>query len=88
LALGPDDDELREALTVMRTMFEDIAAQGGRRADWFTAKERRETARRLRDLAECRNDRTLRMWLARVADTWDEVFALGRVSKAWTGRTM
>ncbi|MFF3874682.1 hypothetical protein [Streptomyces sp. NPDC001978] len=76
VALGPADDELREALTAIRTLFEDISAHGGRRADWFMAEERRETARRIQDLAERRKDGILRERLAGVTRAWDEAFAV------------
>ncbi|MFD8392540.1 hypothetical protein ACFV2N_25925 [Streptomyces sp. NPDC059680] len=85
LALGPDDDELREALTTTRTLFEDITAHGGRRADWFQEEERRETARLLRDLADRRRDRNLREHLADVARTWDEAFALAPPMRIYDG---
>lgn len=75
VALGADDDKLREALEAARTRFEDIIAEG-RRANWFMDEERRETARRIRDLSERRKDETLRAELAKVADAWDETFAL------------
>ncbi|GAA4016116.1 hypothetical protein [Streptomyces plumbiresistens] len=75
VALGAADDELREALEAARIRFEDIIAEG-RRADWFMDEERRETARRIRDLADRRKDETLRAELTKVADAWDEAFAL------------
>ncbi|MFF3204556.1 hypothetical protein [Streptomyces sp. NPDC002962] len=74
LALGAADDELRNALTAARSSFEDIITQG-RRAPWFEADERRETARSIRDLADRRSDQALRGVLAKVADAWDEAFA-------------
>ncbi|WP_405581469.1 hypothetical protein [Streptomyces sp. NBC_01092] len=75
VALGAADDELREALEAARTRFEDIIAQG-RRADWFMDEKRRETARKIRDLSERRKDEALRVELTKVADAWDETFAL------------
>ncbi|MFI5879426.1 hypothetical protein [Streptomyces sp. NPDC051554] len=75
VALGPADDELREALETARTRFEDIVAEG-RRAPWFMDEERRETGRRILDLAERRSDETLCAELAKVADAWNEAFAL------------
>lgn len=75
VALGADDDKLREALESARTYFEDIVHEG-QRAPWFTDEKRRETARKIRDLAERRSDETLRTELTRVADAWDEAFAL------------
>ncbi|MFI8529054.1 hypothetical protein ACIGMX_02205 [Streptomyces aquilus] len=74
LALGAADDELRDALIAARSSFEDIIAKG-RRAPWFEADERRETARRIRDLAERRKDEALRAELSKVAAAWDEAFA-------------
>ncbi|MGW1063344.1 hypothetical protein ACWD4F_02305 [Streptomyces aureus] len=75
VALGAADKELREALETARSRFEDIVHEG-RRAPWFTDDERRETARRIRDLADRRKDEALRAQLTKVADAWDEAFAL------------
>ncbi|MFJ6895652.1 hypothetical protein [Streptomyces hokutonensis] len=74
LALGAAADELREALITARTRFEDIVA-AGRRADWFTAEERRETGRTIEDLIGRRTDQTLREHLTEVAQAWDQAFA-------------
>ncbi|MEU9641327.1 hypothetical protein [Streptomyces sp. NPDC048188] len=74
LALGPDDGELRTQLIELRAWLETIPS--GTRADWFMASERKEAARRLRDAAGRRTDRTLRLSLVRIANTWDEIFAL------------
>lgn len=71
LALGAADDELREALITARTRFEDIVTEG-RRAAWFSAEERRETGRRIQDLAGRRADQVLRDELARVVKAWDD----------------
>ncbi|MEV6542302.1 hypothetical protein [Streptomyces sp. NPDC051665] len=75
LALGAAPDDVREALITARTRFEDIVTEG-RRANWFTAEERRETARAIRDLMGRGTDQTLREHLTRVVDAWDEAFAL------------
>ncbi|WP_432019162.1 hypothetical protein [Streptomyces sp. 1222.5] len=74
-ALGADDKELRAALEAARMRFEDIIAEG-RRAPWFVEDERRETGRKIRDLAGRPRDKTLRTELTQVADAWDKVFAL------------
>lgn len=74
LALGAADDELREALTTARGLFEDITAEG-RRADWFEAVERRETARKIQDLVDRRRDRTLRDAALKAAQAWNDAFA-------------
>ncbi|MGI5134215.1 MULTISPECIES: hypothetical protein [unclassified Streptomyces] len=85
VALGPADDELREALTGIRTLFEVITTPGGRRADWFMAEERRETAHRIQDLAERREDSALRGLLAKVTPAWDEAFAAARPTRLIDG---
>ncbi|MFJ3772467.1 hypothetical protein ACIPX0_12305 [Streptomyces sp. NPDC090075] len=74
LALGAADDELREALTTARARFEDIIAQG-RRADWFSAEERRETGRKIEDLIGRRTDQVLRDELALIVKAWDQAAA-------------
>ncbi len=74
LALGAADDELREALTTARGLFEDITAEG-RHADWFAAEERRETGRKIQDLIGRRSDQTLRAHLTEAARAWDQAAA-------------
>lgn len=71
--LGPADTEVRAQLTTARSLFEDMVNRG-RRTDWFMDDERRETARKLRDLAERRADRKLTSSLNAVADAWDAAF--------------
>jgi hypothetical protein len=75
LALGQDDAALHDQLIKARSLFEDITTEG-RRADWFEADERRETARSLRDLAKRRRDQRLKEAVGKVADAWDQAFAL------------
>ncbi|MET7738906.1 hypothetical protein [Streptomyces sp. NPDC005385] len=74
LALGAADDELREALTATRSALEDITSKGGRRANWFEDPERRETDRKLKDLAGRRKDRSLRAELEAIGVAWREAF--------------
>jgi hypothetical protein len=91
LALGPDEDSAREQLTLARTHFQDITSADGQRAKWFTDDDRRATAQVLRDLAERRKDKKLRLDMQDVADAWDEVSALAppdRVSIGWAGQEM
>ncbi|MEV0483757.1 hypothetical protein AB0I69_24510 [Streptomyces sp. NPDC050508] len=76
VALGAADDVLREALTITRTLFEDITSNGHQTVDWFEDEGRRETSRTLRDLAERRKDRILCRELRAVADAWDKAFAV------------
>ncbi|WP_432029852.1 hypothetical protein [Streptomyces sp. 1222.5] len=75
LALGPEAEELRTQLTATRMLIEEVISAGPR-ADWFTHDDRRETARALRDAAARRDDPALKLTLTRLADTWDEIFAL------------
>ena len=74
LALGAAPDDLRTALITARTRFEDIVAEG-RRADWFTAEERRETGRAIEDMIGRRTDEMLREHLTGVVAAWTEAFA-------------
>lgn len=74
VALGAADGDLREALVIARTRFEDITTPGGQRADWFTAEERRETDRRIEDLTERRSDPALRAALEGVVGAWRSSF--------------
>ncbi|WP_326571357.1 hypothetical protein OIE69_08655 [Actinacidiphila glaucinigra] len=74
LALGPADNEVRDALKSVRSLFEDITG-GGKSVDWFTDDERRETDRALRDLAERRTDKPLKAAMNKVADSWNEAFS-------------
>lgn len=89
IALGPDNDKLRAALTTTRSLFEDITSAGGRTAKWFLDEERRETGRALRDHAERRSDKVLKDALVAVAASWDEVFSWSvpdRPMVHWEGR--
>lgn len=72
--LGPADAAVREHLTTTRSLLEDIIHQG-RLSNWYLADERRETARKLRDLAERRADARLTSSLTAIADAWDKAFA-------------
>lgn len=74
VALGPAADELREALEAARTRFDDIVSAGGRRADWFQDEERRETDRKIEDLAERLTDEKLRTALTGVVAAWRVAF--------------
>ncbi|MFG2638863.1 hypothetical protein ACGFX8_34880 [Streptomyces sp. NPDC048362] len=74
LALGPDDDELHEALEEARARFEDILVEG-RRTPWFMDEKRRETGRRISDLGQRRDDQKLMRALYEVADAWTQAFA-------------
>ncbi|MFI5880194.1 hypothetical protein [Streptomyces sp. NPDC051554] len=74
LALGPADNELRQALAAARSRFEDVIAQG-RRADWFRTDERRETGRTVEDLVGRRTDQILRNELTEVANAWKQTAA-------------
>lgn len=71
VALGPADDELREALTAVRTQFEHIIAQP-RPPGMFE----HETVRRIEDLADRRRDRLPRGELAGVVDAWDSAWSV------------
>lgn len=74
VALGPAADELREALEAARTCFEDITSAGGRRADWFQDEERRDTDRKIEDLADRLKDEKLRTALTGVIAAWRSAF--------------
>ncbi|MET9785405.1 hypothetical protein [Streptomyces canus] len=90
-ALGPDDDLVRKQLELARKHFQDIASVGGRREKWFKDDDRRGTAQSLRDLAERRGSKKLKVAIRRVADAWDEVSSLAppdRVSMSWAGQEM
>ncbi|WP_406448963.1 hypothetical protein OH768_00890 [Streptomyces sp. NBC_01622] len=82
-ALGADDDKLREQLTSTRGLFEEITTRGGLTSSWFLDAERRETARRLRELAERRDDKRLKAALSKVADAWDWAFAAAPPDRWW-----
>ncbi|MFF7749811.1 hypothetical protein ACFZCP_11245 [Streptomyces sp. NPDC007971] len=74
LALGPAADGLRDALEASRTRFEDIISAGGRRADWFEDEGRRDTDRKIEDLAERLKDEKLRTALTGVVAAWRSAF--------------
>ncbi|MEV6759529.1 hypothetical protein AB0N16_02550 [Streptomyces sp. NPDC051105] len=76
VALGADHDKLREQLASMRGLFEEITTQGGLTSSWFLDKDRREVARGLRDLSERRTDKLLKNALSKIAEAWDEAFAV------------
>ncbi|GGW45038.1 hypothetical protein CP966_20240 [Streptomyces galilaeus] len=75
LALGPEAEELRKQLTAFRALLDDVAS-GSHRSDWFMHEDRRETSRALQDAAGRRDDPALKLSLNRLADAWNEVFAL------------
>ncbi|WP_028804388.1 hypothetical protein [Streptomyces sp. 142MFCol3.1] len=81
LALGPEAQELRTQLTEFRALLEEVTS-GNCRTDWFLHDERREAARALRDSAERRDDETLKLAMTRMADAWDEIFALAPAPRA------
>ncbi|MEV0203722.1 hypothetical protein AB0H97_00825 [Streptomyces sp. NPDC050788] len=73
IALGPEASELRTQLVQFRALLEEV---GTKHTDWFLHEDRREVARFLRDSADRRDDETLKLAVTRVADAWDEIFAL------------
>jgi hypothetical protein len=74
LALGPDDDDLRELLVQLRDWFEEFSSRP-QTSSWFReSNERKDAGRTLRDLAERRTDRSLKISLTATADAWEEVF--------------
>ncbi len=75
VALGPDDDAVREALTTARSLFKDIIAKSGFTTNWFEDEVRRDTGQRLKDLARRRDDKKLRIAMTDVAESWDRAFA-------------
>ncbi|WP_330282086.1 hypothetical protein [Streptomyces sp. NBC_00588] len=75
LALGPEAKELRDQLVEFRALLEEVTTTP-RYTDWFVHEDRREVARALRDSAARRDDETLKLAMTRVADAWDEIFAL------------
>ncbi|MCX4616056.1 MULTISPECIES: hypothetical protein [Streptomyces] len=85
LALGPEASSLRTQLIQFRALLEEVSTKY---TDWFLHEDRREVARALRDSAERRDDETLQLAMTRVADAWDELFALApapRVRSPWVG---
>ncbi|MFE1441571.1 hypothetical protein [Streptomyces sp. NPDC058739] len=74
MALGPDDEAVREALTTARTLFNEIITRGGFDARWFQDEDRRDTGQRLLDLAARRDDEQLRIALTNVAECWNDAF--------------
>ncbi|MFF1603619.1 hypothetical protein ACFVYV_40295 [Streptomyces mirabilis] len=73
VALGPDDDVLRQELTAARKQFKAILAQGGVPMAWFDDEERVETAQRLLDLTRRRQDADLRRYVLTVCMSWERV---------------
>ncbi|GAA3832429.1 hypothetical protein GCM10022403_076940 [Streptomyces coacervatus] len=90
-ALGPDDTVVREQLVLARAHFQDITSAGGRREKWFMADDRKRTAQSLRDLAERRRNKRLKIAIQRVADAWDEASSLAppdRILMSLAGKEM
>ncbi|WP_327594041.1 hypothetical protein [Streptomyces chartreusis] len=75
LALGPESEELRKQLTEFRALLDEVTS-GHPRSDWFMHGDRREISQALRDAAERRDDLALKLSLDRLADAWDQIFAL------------
>ncbi|GAA4671735.1 hypothetical protein GCM10023347_27130 [Streptomyces chumphonensis] len=75
LALGPEAEALRRQLTEFRALLDEVTS-GLHRSDWFMHEDRREVGRALRDAADRREDQVLKLSLNRLADAWDQIFAL------------
>lgn len=74
-AAGPTAD-IRRVLTQARNGLQHLTAIGGESSDWFLAPDRKDTDRRLSDLAQRRDDEQLRRLLDDTAAAWRECFAL------------
>ncbi|MDL2077846.1 hypothetical protein QNN03_15520 [Streptomyces sp. GXMU-J15] len=81
LALGPEAEGLRTQLTELRALLDELTS-GRHRSDWFMHEDRRETGRALRDAAGRRDDPGLKLSLDRLAEAWDEIFALAPQPRA------
>lgn len=75
VALGPDDEAVRLALTTARGLFREIVDQRGFEVTWYLAEERRDTGQRLKDLSYRRDDPHLKEAMTRVAQAWDDAAA-------------
>jgi hypothetical protein len=67
--------DIKAAVKVLREIFEDIVAAGGKHTTYFRHESRRQAGQRTRDLVDRVDDAILRQSLSRVADYWDEAFA-------------
>ncbi|MET9101356.1 hypothetical protein [Streptomyces antibioticus] len=72
LAVGPDGDDLRDAILQLRVGFEAVIE--GRVREWDLNKRHfKDVARHVREHAERRNDRTLKGHLISAAESMDQV---------------
>ncbi|MFD8261678.1 hypothetical protein ACFV19_22715 [Streptomyces griseoluteus] len=82
LAIGQEAEEVREALTRIRTLFGEIVAQKGCNSAWFADASRREAALPIKDAAARVEDRELKSYLLVVAHTWGMVAKLAPPGRA------
>ncbi|MFJ8595506.1 hypothetical protein [Streptomyces sp. NPDC093598] len=75
VALGPDDEAVRLALTTARGLFREIIDQRGFEVTWYLAEERRDAGQRLKDLSRRRDDPQLVEAMTLVAQAWADAAA-------------
>jgi hypothetical protein len=74
IAIGPAPGDLRDRLVELRTLFHDIAADGGKDTRWFQDPRRKQVGAQLRDQANRVGDDQLKRHALDAVHSWDDAY--------------